>query len=159
LLHLLNSCKTKESKSIAVTFFLLFLYCESNLWTNSFQQTTSLESTQAIFQTVEIVGVICLVISLIFFGISILLKRIKNRKIAIYNLAKLLREVIENENRNFETEKLSYFNLLDSMRRDLDKPQPNPVNSKWRIFNNYLMQRVQWAQLSKPIMSHNFFMK
>jgi len=115
---------------IAATFFLLFLYCESNLWTNSFQQTISLESAQTISQFMEIIGIVCLAISLIFFGISILFRQIKNRNNTITDLAKLLKEVIENERKNIETEKLSYFNLLDTMRRDQDKPESNPINRK-----------------------------
>jgi len=51
----------------------------------------------------------------------------KNRNKTITSLANLLSNVIETEKTHIETEKQSYFNLLDAMHRDMNKPESNPI--------------------------------
>jgi hypothetical protein len=65
------------------------------------------------------------ILSLICFFISFLTNRIIRRNKTIAQFATQMLEVINIEKKHIETEKQSYFNLLDTMQRDMNKHEGN----------------------------------
>ena len=63
------------------------------------------------------------ILSLIIFLISFLFHRIGRQNKVISRLAIQMLDVINTEKKHLETEKQSYFNLLDTIQRDMNKPE------------------------------------